>query len=85
MEFKDIKIGTELTLLELDEIVEEYIDSEEIQTPLVSFGADEIIKWNKYIFYLCEGEDVYSTIDFEVISEFKYEQTMIRVIGMDLC
>lgn len=76
----NLKIGDEISLLELDERVEKYINDEDIQTPLEDYHADEIIEWKEYIFYTSEDDDLFYQIDFEVIKNTHDEETIIKIV-----
>lgn len=84
MKLEDIETGAELTLLELDDLVEEYINNDEMKTPLMNFSAEEILNNGDYRFYKTEDEEVTNRIEFDVVSDFKDENTMIKVTRVQL-
>ncbi|MGL6186116.1 MAG: hypothetical protein ACRC1T_12140 [Clostridium chrysemydis] len=80
LEDLSLKIGDEISLLELDDRVEKYINDEDIQTPLEDYCADEIIERKKYIFFISDDYDSFFQIDFEVIQNTHDEDTIIKII-----
>jgi hypothetical protein len=79
----NLKVGDELTLIELDDRVERFIDNDRIDTPLMFLGVDEIICEEKYIYFTEEFSDVSNTIYFEIADYTHDENTKIRIIGFD--
>lgn len=80
LENLNLKLNDEITLLELDDRVEKYIDNEDIDTPLQAFSAEEVISWKQYKFYTEEGNDLYYKINFEVVRNTNDENTIIKII-----
>lgn len=79
LEYLNLKLGDEITLLELDDRVEKYIDNKDIPTPLQSYDVEEIISWDEYSFYTKEGE-MNTKINFEVVKNTNDENTIIRIV-----
>lgn len=81
LESLGLKLGDEITLLELDEKAEKLIDNEEILTPLsTGYGADEILKDGDYNFCLDENEEPPIKINFEIVKNTHDENSIIRII-----
>lgn len=79
----NLKIGDTITLLELDNLVEKFIDNEEIETPLQAFGSVEVLSWGEYKFYIEEGSDYYYSIYFEIVENTSNENSIIRILRED--
>lgn len=75
-----LKVGDEITLLELDDRIEKLINTEEIETTLSSYDASEILKSMKYHYFYNEDDEVAKTIYFEVIENTGDEYSIIKII-----
>lgn len=75
----ELNIGDVISLIDLDYRVEEFIDDEDILTPLQSYNAEEILNWGQYIFYLNEDDEYYYRINFKVVNNTGDENALIEI------
>lgn len=78
-----LKIGDEITLLELDDKIEKLIDNEEVETMLSSYDVSEILNWKKYVYFYNEDDEVPNRIHFEVIENTGDEYSRIKIISAE--
>lgn len=78
-----LKIGDEITLLELDDRIEKLIDNEEVETMLSSYDVSEILNWKKYVYFYNEDDEVPNRIYFEVLENTGDEHSRIKIISAE--
>lgn len=78
-----LKIGDEITLLELDEKIEKLVNNNEVETMLSSYDVSEILNWKKYVYFYNEDDEVPNRIHFEVIENTNDEYSRIKIISAE--
>lgn len=84
MKLDDMNIGSIISLLDLDDLVETYINDDKINTPLMDFDSEEILESGEFKFYRNYNDEMINTIEFDVISDFKDENTLIKITSIRL-
>lgn len=75
-----LKIGDEISLLELDDRIEKLIDDEEVETMLSAYGVSEILKYKRYIYFYNVDDEVAKTIYFQVVENTGDEYSKIKIV-----